>query len=66
DVSNISLNIEFSNEDFSESVLSASDTNIKTPVYIQILTKAISLLTFAGVVYLTYFISKKVNLKKNG
>jgi len=66
DVSNISLNIEFSNEDFSESVLSASDTNIKTPVYIQILTKAISLLTFAGVVYLIYFISKKISLKKNG
>jgi len=66
DIKNISLNIAFSNEDFSESVLSASDTNIKVPVYLQIITKAISLLTFAGIVYLIYFMSKKIKLKQNG
>jgi len=66
DISNISLNIELSNEDYSQSVLSASDTNITTPIYIQIITKAISLITFAGVVYLIYFISNKIKPKQNG
>jgi len=66
DTSNVSINIEFSNEDFSQSVLSASDTNISTPIYLQIISKAISLLTFAGIVYLVYFISKKIKPKQNG
>lgn len=66
DTSTVSINIKFSNEDFSESVLSASDTNIQVPLYLQIITKVISLLTFAGVVYLVYFLSKKIRPKQNG
>jgi len=66
DTSNIFLNIEFSNQDYSQSVLSESDTNIKTPVYIQVITKGISLISFVAVLYLIYFISKKIKLKQNG
>lgn len=64
DTSNIFLNMKFSNQDYSESVLSASDTNIHTPLYLQIITKAISLLLFIGISYLVYFIIRKVKNKR--
>lgn len=63
DTSNIFVNIKFSNQDYSESVLSASDTNIQIPLYLQILTKAISLLSFIGLSYLVYFIIKRIRNK---
>ncbi|MBU1120072.1 transglutaminase domain-containing protein [Patescibacteria group bacterium] len=64
--SNVFVNIEFSNEDYSESVLSASDTNIKIPIYLQIITKAISVLSFVGIAYLVYFLLRRFNKKQNG
>ncbi len=64
DTSNIFVNIKFSNQDYSESVLSASDTNIQTPLYLQILTKAISLLSFIGLSYLVYFLIRRIRNKK--
>jgi len=66
DTTNVFLNIEFSNQDFSESVLSASDTNITVPLYLQIATKIISVLSFAGILYLVYSLLNKRNLNKNG
>ena len=64
--SNVFVNIEFSNEDYSESVLSASDTNIQIPIYLQIITKAISILSFLGIIYLVYFLLRRFNNKQNG
>ena len=64
--SKISLNIKFENQDLSKEVLVQSDTNIHIPLYLQVLTKLISLTSFAGILYLVYFLTKKVKNSKHG
>lgn len=63
--SNISVNIKFSNQDFSKDMPLESAIKTRVPLYLDILTKAISLLSFAGIIYLVYFLLGKVKIKRH-
>lgn len=54
---------KFKNFDYNQEVTTSEGFNIQTPVFITILVKAISLASFAGVVYLAYWGFKKLKQK---
>lgn len=64
--SNSYISMNFSNMQLSKEVLLQSDLKIIIPMYINILTKIISMGTFIGLIYLVYFFVKKFKNKKNG
>lgn len=62
-LSNTFVNIKFLNNGYSKELLLESNPTLNIPLYIQVLTKVISVLAFAGLVYLIYFSINKAIIK---
>lgn len=62
-LSNIFVNIKFINNGYSKELLLESNPTLSIPLYLQIFTKVISILAFAGLVYLIYFLVNKAIIK---
>jgi len=60
---NLTITTKFSNFDYDHEITTSEGFNIQTPIFITILVKAISLATFAGIVYLGYWGIKKLKQK---
>lgn len=56
----LTTSTKFKNFDYSQEVTTSEGFNIQTPIFITILVKAISLASFAGLVYLMYWGIKKL------
>lgn len=61
----LTISTKFKNFDYNQEVTTSDGFNIQTPIFITILVKIISLISFAGVVYLVYWGFKKLK-RKNG